>query len=163
LIKNEKQVLRDINARFKDSGWGLIIKSRFKRFLDPDYFELGDVFYDESMYPSSVFELISISERVVCNFMPSALSTETIGLGKPYHVLHHPQHDDDLLRHVNQIIPNIFNPGGKDDFLSSSDLNWVDRMIAGHLPSPQVGNYKQQYVGHVGAELSFSFVEWLKR
>ena len=146
LIAHEKMLLAQMSKILKAEGWELIIKSRFKRFLDPSYAECGHVFYDETFFPSTVNELISISEAVVCNLMFSALCTEALELAKPYYVVHHPQHDRQLIPYLDRQIPKLFNPGGESDCVSATDLDWIAKLIRGQLPKQPHARYLNHYL-----------------
>ena len=162
LIKKEKSLLRELSQTLHANGWDIILKSRFKRFLDQDYLGFGHVLYDETFFPSTVNELISISESVVCNLMPSALCTEALKLKKPYYVLHHPEHDKKLIPYMDQEIPKLFNPGLEKDFLSSNDLSWALKMVQSQLPPQPHQRYISQYLTPASGEDLSVFTAYLK-
>ena len=66
VIKNEISLLKKIKKYCKKNGYYLIIKSRSKRILDEEFQKNSDrIFYDEQIFPSTILELMKISNNVV--------------------------------------------------------------------------------------------------
>jgi len=108
LKKTELALLSELKTQLKPHGYEIIIKSRFKRFLSKDYFKHAHVFYDDSFYPSSLNELLGISETVMVNFMPGAISTEAAFYRKNFIFINYPRFNKEMLSHANSYIKNIF-------------------------------------------------------
>ncbi len=143
--KQELSLLSYLKTNLKDHGYEILIKSRFKRMLGKEYSELGHVFYDESFYPSTVSELISISEKVLINFMPGAIITEAASLNKDYIIIKQPDVWDDMLSHVREF-KDIFFPDGPDSkTVSINDYAEICRNIL-KPGSFSNTNYEETYI-----------------
>lgn len=106
VFKKEISMIKTLSAILKEKGWGLLIKSRYKRILGKEYEENGYVFYDETCYPQTLYELLKISNLVVSAY-PSFVITEAIFFRLPYFLI-----DNDFKKLDNvEWITTIF---GKD-------------------------------------------------
>ena len=86
IFKKEINMIKTLSAILKEKGWGLLIKSRYKRILGKEYEENGYVFYDETYYPQTLYELLKISSLVVSAY-PSFVITEAIFFRLPYFLI----------------------------------------------------------------------------
>lgn len=78
----ELTLLRALKKYANENGYFLIVKTRSKRVLSNLFHENSNiVFYDESLYPSTGYELMKISSLVVC--LASTAQIEALHFGVP--------------------------------------------------------------------------------
>lgn len=75
---SEMNVLKQIRNYCDSCGFHLVIKSRFKKILGKKFSRYGTVLYDESIYPSTIEELIYVADVVLTNFYYSTVVVESI-------------------------------------------------------------------------------------
>ena len=146
LIKTELKLLKFLNEKFNKIGYEIIIKTRFKRFLSKNYYKYAKVFYDECFYPSTVNELLSISEVTVVNFMPGAIATEASFYKKKFVFIHYSQYDREVFPHVYKDLNEIYFPEPREQFYV--DYTDKDKIIARIVSGENIdtSDYRMKYV-----------------
>lgn len=152
LLRKEKEVLKQLSKKAKSLNYEIIIKSRFKRFLTKEYSTFGHVFYDDSFYPSSVNELVSISEKVVVNYMPGAMVTEGSYYNKDFILINYPKYSESVFRHVNNYIENLFLPDLSEDCIINIEdtSKLVKRVFSKNTNNTK--DYRKKYVEGPGVK-----------
>lgn len=141
-IKDELKLIEWLKSEL---NFEVIIKSRFKRFLSPDYSEVGHVFYDETFYPSSVNELLYISEALVVNFMPGGIMLEAAMLNKDYIVIKDHKTWPEMLDHCKSFL-NMYLPRGseKDVFEYGAKSEIAERLK--NIKELDLDSYRAKFI-----------------
>ncbi len=100
----EIKLMQALQSYAKKKGALLIIKSRVKRVLSSTWHSSNNfVFYDETLYPSTNYELMSIADLVVC--LASTAQVEAAYFGKPSVSLYPDRHKKYFLSMLKEILP----------------------------------------------------------
>lgn len=101
---NEYALVRALRLYATQRDALLIIKSRAKRVLSPSISKFGDyIMYDDSLYPSTNYELMNTSELVVC--IASTCHAEAAFFGVPVASLYPKPMRKYLLESINMNFP----------------------------------------------------------
>jgi hypothetical protein len=104
----EKKMLQALKNWADTNDYCLVIKSRFKRLV-PFYEEYGTVLYDETFYPATVHEILSISDIVIGTFY-STVVTEAVYFKNKYIHLTLTEMDNDFKKYpLTKIHYHYFN------------------------------------------------------
>jgi hypothetical protein len=121
-INNEISVLRKIKKFSKKNGYYLIIKSRSKRVLGSEFEYYSDrIFYDEQLIPSTIMELMKISNNVI-SYITTA-SGEAV-FNKSYHYTIFDKTFSMIQnKYLRSFDKDYFSFNGVNEIISSNNIN----------------------------------------
>jgi hypothetical protein len=127
----ELSLLKALRAYADQKGALLLLKSRSKRRLSPLICSYADrVFYDESLYPATNFELMSTASLVVC--IASTAQLEAAYFGTPSISLY----PEGLARIFISLVDSIF-PGKPSRYMRSV-ADFISNLRGGDLQIPPI-------------------------
>ena len=153
IFKKELNSIKILSTVLKEKGWGLLIKSRYKRILGKEYEENGYVFYDETYYPQTLYELLKISNLVV-SAMPSFVITEAIFFRLPYFLIDNGFKELDNLVAIQAAFLNInkdyqkyvIESGGLCEIIEPKfSRKTIDKLISKKFDESLMGSWLKKY------------------